>query len=63
MLNMPLTERLQQPISVLTTWLSIAHPAFEEARIHEDVDLDQEDTLAEAQEIEQALAAEADYDS
>jgi hypothetical protein len=63
MLCMPLAERLQQPTSVLTTWLSVVQPAFDEARIREDIDLDEEAALAEEEEIEQALAAEADYDS
>jgi hypothetical protein len=63
MLRMPLAERLQQPISVLTTWLSVAHPAFMEARIREELDPDEEDALAEDQEIEAAIAADEDYDS
>jgi hypothetical protein len=36
MLRMPLEERLKQPLSVLVTWLSVARPAFEEARVCND---------------------------
>ncbi len=52
MLRMALEERLKQPLSVLVTWLSVARPAFEEARVPEDDDsmmndddLDLEDAL------------------
>jgi hypothetical protein len=42
MLRMPLEERLKQPVSVLVTWLSVAQPAFEAARIREDHDYDED---------------------
>ena len=42
MLRMPLEDRLKQPVSVLVTWLSVAQPAFEAARIREDPDYDED---------------------
>jgi hypothetical protein len=52
---MPLEDRIKQPLSVLVTWLSAVHPAFEEARIRDDeIDSDMEDKIAEELEIEQA---------
>ena len=58
MLCMPLEDRLKQPVSVLVTWLSVAQPAFEAARIREDPDSDMEaDTLErELEELEIARA-------
>jgi hypothetical protein len=60
MLMMPIADRLKQPISVLTTWLSIVQPAFDESRIRDDEpDSDQEAANAEDAEIERAIAQEA----
>jgi hypothetical protein len=61
MLHMPIEARLQQPISVLRTWLSLVQPAFEESRIRDDdLDSDQEAANAEDAEIEIAIALDAD---
>jgi hypothetical protein len=53
---MPIADRLKQPIIVLTTWLSMVQPAFEESWVREDFDPDQEAALAEDAEIERAIA-------
>jgi hypothetical protein len=45
MLRMPLADHLKQPLSVLVTWISIAQPAFDEAFISADSDIDLEDDL------------------
>jgi hypothetical protein len=63
MLQLPLAERILQPTSVLTSWLSVVHPAFEAAHIPDEADSDHEDAFTEAQEIEQALEADHDSDS
>jgi hypothetical protein len=59
MLRMPLEDRLKQPVSVLITWLSVAQPAFDAARIREDpeYEMDAEATLQmEWDELELARA-------
>jgi hypothetical protein len=59
MLRMPLEDRLKQPVSVLITWLSVAQPAFDAARIREDpeCEMDAEATLQmEWDELELARA-------
>jgi hypothetical protein len=56
MLRMPIEDRLKQPLSVLTTWLSIVQPAFEEARIDEDYDSEIEAARVLDLEIERVLA-------
>jgi hypothetical protein len=56
MFRKPLEARLQQPLSVLTTWLSVVTPAFKEARIDTDSEADDEhshgtpDTLSDDEE-------------
>jgi hypothetical protein len=60
----PFAERLAAPLSTLITWVSTIQPAFEEARIHEEVDFDKEvdfdleEVLALDLEIEAALTTE-----
>jgi hypothetical protein len=57
---MPLEDRIEQPVCVLVTWLSVAHPAFKAAHIRKDPDSDmEEDTLErewEEMELARALA-------
>ena len=36
MFQKPIDERLQQPLSILTTWLSVVNPAFNNSRIHHE---------------------------
>ena len=43
MFRKPLTERLQQPISVLATWLSVVTSAFHRARSEVDADYSTDD--------------------
>ena len=40
---MPLEDRLKQPLHVLVTWLSVAQPAIEEARVRGDTDSEMEE--------------------
>jgi hypothetical protein len=42
MFRKPLAARLQQPLSVLSTWLSVATLAFAAARVEPDSDLETE---------------------
>jgi hypothetical protein len=42
MFRKTLAARLQQPLSVLATWLSVATLAFEAARVEPDSDLESE---------------------
>jgi hypothetical protein len=56
MFRKPLEARLQQPLSVLTTWLSVVTPAFQAARIDADSDDDEQsngtpDTLSDDENI------------
>ncbi len=50
MLRKPLAERLQQPLSIIETWLSLVQPAFDAAE-HSDndsVDMDESDDWPES---------------
>jgi hypothetical protein len=48
MFRKPLAERLQQPLSVLATWLSVVTPAFHRARSEVDSDYSTDDDDSES---------------